>query len=266
MTTLFTGVICKKNLRGVAFLEDLNVVFLAGMTALAAAITPWILVPAAFIEVVCMIVVPGTSWYEKRMETLQRPKDLPLLGLMIAGIFIITIFGFGVHRWFPDLLSHSQSWEFGALCWTATFVFYYWYRLGAVAENAFKLAAILVLMLLPGLTGAAGLFLWLDKHDTAPNRYHFLHVICVAMIGVVLLGTDLMLDRHSARPRQKRQLYESAWVADVPIVAAFVVLIGFAALHSTADCRDKNCPDLLLSGAATFQLTASNVLFSWKAC
>ena len=248
------------NIRLSAFLEDLNLVFLTASAALALSVNAWILLPTALLELVYLGIFAKGSWYQAHRENSQD-RDLYLLTLMMIGTFIITMFGFGVHRWIPQL-THSQSWELGALSWTGIFALYYWFRLDScVNDKAFKFAGLFVLLVLPGLNLAAGYFLLSDRHSGREGHLspHFLHVICVALIGLLLLGTDWMIARNSKTVRTKRQMYESVWMADVPIVAAFVVLIGFALLHQ--DCGDKDCPDLLLSGAVTFQLIASNVMF-----
>ena len=249
----------KRNLFKSAVLEDLNLVFLTAVFALAAALGAMVLAAGLALEVVYLAVLPGRAWYRASVEH-RNHRDVPLLLLMMAGTLIILFFGFGLHQRLPAL-THSQSWELGALCWTAVFGLYYWFRLGDISnQNAFRLAGLLILTLLPALNLIAAAFLWYDKQGEEHSLpFHFLHVICVALIGVVLLLTDWMLARYSKRVEQKRALYESVWVADIPIVAAFMVLIGFAALHQP--CGDKDCPDLLLSGAITFQLIASNVLF-----
>ena len=262
MITLLQGDVRRVNIHLSAFLEDLNLVFLTAAITLGFAVNAWIFVPAAALELIYLAVFAASPWYRAHAKS-SEDRDIPLLALMVVGTFIITIFGFGIHRWFPSL-THSQSWEFGALSWTGVFAFYYWFRLDSgVNDKALKFAGLFVLLFLPLLNISAGYFLWRDRQPGQEHSlpFHFLHVICVGLIGVLLLITDWMLARTSRTHRQKRQMYESVWMADVPIVVAFVVLISFAALHLRQDCGDRDCPDLLLSGAITFQLIASNVMF-----
>jgi len=168
------------------------------------------------------------------------------LGIVsLLGITVIGCFGFGVHHlgWLARLhlsgLDHEQGWEVAAILWTAVAANYYFNNqptsVGRIRTVAYLLCLGAIL---------AFVTLWTVTADAASTKQP-LHLVLVTGIAVILVVVDVVLGKWDAL------------VADVPMLIAFVVLIAFVFCHA----NESENPGTLISGAITFQLIVSSVLF-----
>ncbi|SRR5712692_1491849 len=176
--------------------------------------------------------------------------DRSLLIPILFGVVIIILFGFEMDRDpFGLKLKHWQSWELGALLWTAVFALYYAFKFPFVQTDLInRLVNLCVLVVLPVLAFTGGYFLLVSPK-------HFWHVLAVLAIGVLLLATDFLLYKYHVG-EQKKAFLECVLIADVPVVCAFLVLLPYVFLHEHEEERE-----VFFSGAVSFQLIVSNILF-----
>ncbi len=147
------------------------------------------------------------------------------------------------------LLTHSESWEVGALLWTLLFVIYYGSTFPFTQnERVDRFLGFLVYFVLPGAIIASFLFLLLW-------RIHSLHVMFVVFTVTVLMVIDFTFSMYHTGEK-KKQFQESVLLADLPVVIAFVILIFYHLLHQHAKGLE-----VFFGGVISFQLLASNVIF-----
>jgi hypothetical protein len=197
----------------------------------------------------------------QRASATRSDKDNQdwLLNITIyAGALIILVFGGCTHflNYLGWNLQHSESWELGALLWTALFVVYYFYTLELVGQSRIDKAIMVFLVLIVVLTFLAWMSLLEWRHQT-------LHVLSVTGIGIFLMLTDLLLSKY--HKNNKLAFRQSFWIAGVPMVIAYVVLDVYMCsdtlLHKTLLHTNVESPEVFFSGAISFQLLASNVIF-----
>ncbi|MEK6409795.1 MAG: hypothetical protein AABN34_22955 [Acidobacteriota bacterium] len=200
---------------------------------------------------------------QTRPEAKQIDKERPDLWLSItigAGAVIIIIFGFFMHllKMLGWNLQHSESWEVGALSWTALFVVYYFLTLKLAKKDGPDKTIMLFLLLIVAFTVIAGisLLLW-------PN--HYWHAFSVTMVGTFLMLTDRLLAKYHRSPTDRRAFRLSYLLAGVPMVIAYLVLdayvVGDWLVHRILLHTEVENPEVFFSGAISFQLLVSNVIF-----
>lgn len=201
---------------------------------------------------------PQTQPDAKRSD--KRRQDLWLSITIGAGAVIIIIFGFCLHLlnalgW---NLQHSQSWEVGALSWTALFVVYYFVTLKLTKKDGPDKTIMLFLLLIVAFTVIAGisLLLW-------PN--HYWHAFSVTAVGTFLMLTDWLLAKYHGNRNDRKAFRESYLLAGVPMVIAYLVLdayvVGDWLVHIVLLHTEVENPEVFFSGAISFQLLVSNVIF-----
>ena len=187
-------------------------------------------------------------------------QDLLLDVTIYAGSVIIFVFGGCTHllNYFGWNLRHSESWELGALLWTALFVFYYFYTLKLVGKNKPDKAIMVFLLLIVIMTFLAweSLLQW---------RNQMVHVPSVTGIGVFLMLTDRLLSKYARNKTERNAFLQSYWLTGVPMVIAYIALDAYlcsdVVLHQEFLHTDIESPEVFFSGAISFQLLASNVIF-----
>ena len=90
-----------------------------------------------------------------------------------------------------------------------------------------------------------------------------LHVLSVTVVGATLMVTDGLLARGLRPGREKKEYRDSFWIAGVPTVFAYLVLVVYlvsGTLYQGLAQKDE-APEIFMSGAISFQLLASNIVF-----
>lgn len=191
----------------------------------------------------------------------DKVKQDKLLDITIyVGAVIIFVFGGCMHllNYFGWNLQHSESWELGALLWTALFVVYYFFTLKLVGKNKPDKTIMVFLLAIVGLTVVAwvSLLRW---------RHQIVRVLSVTGIGLFLMLTDRLLSKYQTNKTDRRAFRQSYLLAGVPMVIAYVVLnvylVSDILLHRVFLHNDIEDPEVFFSGAISFQLLASNVIF-----
>lgn len=149
-------------------------------------------------------------------------------------------------------LTHSQGWELGALIWNVGFG--RWFYRNVPLPNDERLIRIMLFRISWWIFWCTLFAIvsiwWLDNT----------HIFFVCGIALVYWWTDRMLATNLADPQQRGNFQECYWLADIPIVAAFVVLVLYQ-LFRFFDPHDESL-HMFFSGAISFQLIASNVIFA----
>lgn len=243
-----------------AVFETANLIYLT-ILGVAAFLTsdPWLLAAGATAELIYLIWSSRSTVYENRIRTRAARNargveslDRCLLIVSVAGIVVILFFGYGKHllshRW--PYLTHAGGWEAGAIGWTCLFLFYYAVKfvrgVGRNISGAFLFVvfffALLVLLRLA----------WISIGEHSPG----LHVIYVLLIGLCFTGMDLWSSREHAEPKERALSTASLVWADIPMVAAFIILLVYLWTHADAEHQD-----VFVSGVISCQLVISNVVF-----
>jgi formate-dependent nitrite reductase membrane component NrfD len=91
------------------------------------------------------------------------------------------------------------------------------------------------------------------------------HVLSVTGIGTFLMLTDRMLSKYHRNKQDRRAFRDSYLLAGVPMVIAYGVLDAYLVsdllVHRIILHTDVEKPEGFLSGAISFQLLISNVIF-----
>jgi hypothetical protein len=174
--------------------------------------------------------------------------DRLLLVVTVAGFVLILFFGFGKHllnnRW--SNLSHSEGWEAGAIMWTGLFLIYYVFKFKATGKFSDKFIIILI--------SCCGTLLLIRAWNTMGQPRG--HILAVLGIGACLFTIDLINAIFHEIPRERMRSRESLFWADIPIMAAVVVLGIYLWAHP-----DTENPDVFVSGVISCQLLMSNAFF-----
>ena len=180
-------------------------------------------------------------------------RRLDLLLMTLAGILIVVLLIVkmdSLNDYFGVAFEHSEWWEVGSILWTALFVIYYFLRLRLTGKvGVDKLVFALLLLGIVGST--VGAFAYLQSHH---YRAHFL---CVAGISCLFLIIDTLLYRHHTNHEYKTDYLQSCLLADGPESFALALLGIYLFLH----WGHVSTLEAFLSGAISFQLLASNVIF-----
>lgn len=188
---------------------------------------------------------------------------------LLAGAVVVSVFGFSVDSinkllaWGPlnrllgwgthEPLTHQQGWELGALVWSIAFATWF-YMTFPVPQSALlmRLIPFLILVVMGGLFVLNAAFVLILKNETG-------HVLSILSIGVVFLVIDLIL-AFRADERHKKEFWGSVFIADIPIVGGMAVLALYQIVHSRS--VEEAEMHSFVSGAVSFQLIFSNVLFA----
>lgn len=150
-----------------------------------------------------------------------------------------------------------ESWEVGALVWNALFAIYFYWKVPPT--NNLIVEKITPVIIFCGVILFTGLALrTLLSHDA------FQHVLYVLFIGVLFLLVDAVHARFQKSPRHKQEFLQCLLLADLPMVPAFAVLVfyqGYFA-HIVQDKDVVKNLEVFLSGAISFQLLASTLIFA----
>jgi len=198
-------------------------------------------------------------------ERVER-KNLALDAMIVSGAIIIITFGLGTD-WFDtlrlndlfgrlgfDLRHHWKSWEFGALLWTLLFVIYYFVTVELDTKKHRAMVRVSLILLFASTLVAAVSLLYLNRP--------FLHVISITGVGLFLMSTDGLLAQYLTPGTRKTEFWDSFLIAGIPTVCAYFVLLIYLALDSLHNKPSKiENPEIFISGAISFQLLASNVIF-----
>jgi cation transport ATPase len=202
-------------------------------------------------------------------RTENNNKDRWLNITIVAGAIIIFVFGYGLHLFqylgIKTNLQHWESWELGALLWTVLFILYYFATLKLVNKNKTDKVIIVFLFLVFILTGSAwaSLLYWHSWH----NQFSvYIHVFSVTGIGTFLMLIDRLVSKYHHNAQDKKAFRESFLLAGVPTVIAYAALDLYLItdglvwhrwiLHTPPENQE-----VFLSGAISFQLLVSNVIF-----
>jgi hypothetical protein len=212
----------------------------------------WLLVPAAVVEGAYLSILCRTNRYRRRvterfaMDPLD-PLDIILLLVLVAGFTVIAFFGFCKHllnQPFPKL-THTETWELGAIIWTLLFFVYYVLKL-QLTKRAIDKTILSIIFAGAGFLGGALYYL----------QNPLLHVIMIFFSAVCLMSVDWLLSIYHNNEIEKKLSLHSLVVADLPVVFAFSVLMFYIVIHP-----DSDHPEVFLSGAISYQLLISNALF-----
>ena len=185
-----------------------------------------------------------------------------LMFSLVFGAVVIMMFGFGADRLdslrvsygFHYKITNWKGWEMGALFWNLAFAaWFYWTFKFPSSQRLVKVIPLFVILGIGVLTA-------LDLYTLVIEPNSRLHIISVLGIGLVFLLVDFMLSRYHDDPNEQQTYFESMLVADLPVAGAFFVLLFF--LLSYADVNEERDMEIFFSGAISFQLIASNVLFA----
>ena len=208
------------------------------------------------VEVVYLVLASlPTRYKEKRRIALDRAfqrgeygYDRLLLVVTVAGFVVILFFGFGKHllnhQW--PYLSHAEDWEAGAIIWTGLFLVYYVVKFKVTGKVWDKVVMIPVCCL--------GTLLLIRAWNTMGKPHD--HVLAVLGIGACLSFIDLINWLFHEIPRERMRSRESLFWADIPIMAAVLVLYFYLWVHP-----DTESPEVFVSGVISCQLLMSNTFF-----
>jgi hypothetical protein len=196
----------------------------------------------------------------------ERNKNLALNAMIVSGVVIIITFGLGTD-WFDalklnalfghlgfDLRHHWKSWEFGALSWTLLFVVYYFITVELDTKKHRAMVRVSLILLFVSTVVAVASLLYMERP--------FVHVISITGVGLFLMSTDGLLAQYLTPGTRKTEFWDSFWIAGVPTVSAYFVLLIYLGLDSLHNKPSKiENPEIFISGAISFQLLASNVIF-----
>jgi hypothetical protein len=179
--------------------------------------------------------------------------------VMLAGIVIL--FGFENEQVEPVVrrifgkechVNNYACWELGALVWNAVFAIYFYLKV-PTTDNLLveKFTPLAVLVGVGGFTFMALRTLVLADD---PGQ----HVFYVLLIGIVFLIVDMIHARKQKEARDRFEFVQCLLLADLPTVPALAVLYYFQ--QSRPGELDKL--DIFLSGAISFQLIASTLIFA----
>jgi hypothetical protein len=177
--------------------------------------------------------------------------------MAVSGAMLIFCFGFGADwGWMQSLavhvlgtqLSHSESWELGAITWSLLFGGYYYLTFPFLPRDRINRLVLLLLSLgTVTLCGAAGY-----------SIHSPMHFVFVLAIGILFCMTDFILFWWHSGIRRKMFL-ETLWVADAPMISGLLTLFCFQIYHRHL-ARTVEM-EVFLAGAISFQLIVSNVVF-----
>ena len=197
----------------------------------------------------------------------ERRRKLALNAMILSGLLVIFTFGFCTARfdaWKINALfgyfgftvdHHWKSWELGALLWTFIFVFYYFLTVEFNVQKHKVMVRLSLICLGASTLVAAASLLYLNRP--------LLHVLSVTVVGATLMVTDGLLARGLRPGREKKEYRDSFWIAGVPTVFAYLVLVVYlvsGTLYQGQAQKDE-APEIFMSGAISFQLLASNIVF-----
>ena len=197
----------------------------------------------------------------------ERKRNLALNAMILSGLAIIITFGFCSARFDAWKLNaffhhlgftvehHWKSWELGALLWTFIFVFYYFLTVSFDVQKHKVMVRLSLLCLGISTLVAAASLLYLNRP--------LLHVLSVTLVGATLMLTDGLLARGLRPGKEQKEYRDSFWIAGVPTVFAYLVLVVYlvsVSLYQGQVQKDEN-PEIFMSGAISFQLLASNIVF-----
>src|SRR5262249_31902654 len=177
--------------------------------------------------------------------------------MAVSGALLIFCFGFGADwKWMKQLvyevlgmqLTHSESWELGAITWSLLFGGYYYLTFPFLPKD--RVNRLILLALSVGtvtLCAAAGYSLRRPVHFTF-----------VLAIGILFCVIDFILFWWHIGERHKMFL-ETLWVADAPMIAGLLTLFCFQ-IYSKHVVETSEM-QIFLAGAISFQLIVSNVVF-----
>ena len=186
---------------------------------------------------------------ERSFERGEYGLDRVLLVVTVAGFVIILFFGFGKHLlnhpW-PHL-SHAEGWEAGAIWWTGLFLIYYGVKFGATGNIVVDKLIIAIIIWLDT---------WLLRRAWETMGKADEHLPVVLGIGLCFCFIDFLSQKYHPIPRERKRSRESLYWADIPMVAAVVVLYAYLWVH-----RDTESPDVFVAGVISCQLLMSNAVF-----
>jgi len=172
--------------------------------------------------------------------------------MVALGSFIIFVFGFGADRlagWGCHF-THFEGWELGGALWSFLFAFYYLYRYSFTGQqNVDKVVLIIVFCIFVSTVVAVVVIIYLHNY--------ILHVAIMSTIVYVFLIADFLVARYHTDEPQRKAFAESFWVADVPVILGFLVLLAYALSHP----RCAEDLPVFFSGAISFQLLVSHSIF-----
>jgi len=237
-----------------AFLESANLV------ALSILVVPSILTQDSLLiilgmalEAVYLTCATWSSNFEKRLQArLQHdidPLDRVLLVVCVAGFVAILFFGFGKHLLSHPrpYLTHAEGWEAGAIIWTGLFLFYYFAKFNLPGNMLWNKLIIIVFSV------AGWKLLDLAWHSM---KSPLIHVFWVFLISACFLIIDFVIWKKHPLPKEQHLSKTSFYWADVPMVIAFIVLLGYLWMH-----KDTENPEVFVSGVVACQLLISNSIF-----
>ncbi|MEK6409796.1 MAG: hypothetical protein AABN34_22960 [Acidobacteriota bacterium] len=191
------------------------------------------------------------------------------LGLLA---FVVGIFGFGTDllnlglSWLFNTIfesnlnlhiEHAEGWELGAITWSVGFTLWFYWKFQLVEKSPATNKKIILLLLwaIPSAALLAVVTIWWP-----PDSSYSLHVFFVLVISSIFALVDRILSKHHKGMREKLLFEQSFWLADVPALVAFAIL----AVYQIFQFYQKAPEDLRLfmSGAVSFQLIASTVIFA----
>lgn len=180
-----------------------------------------------------------------------------LLNLGLSWIFGAIFEPFGIH-WNPQV-EHAEGWELGAIFWSVGFTlwFYWTFQLVKNAPATNKKIILLLLWAIPASAALAVLTIWWPRESTLPVS---VHIFPVFVISFTFASVDKILSKHHKDARQKRLFEDTYLLADIPAVVAFAVLAVYQIFQN---CQSP--PEdlrLFVSGAVSFQLIASTIIFA----
>lgn len=210
----------------------------------------------AAVEVVYLVLASlPTRYREKRRVALERAfqrgeygLDRLLLVVTVAGFAVILFFGFGKHllNHVRPYLSHAEGWEAGAIIWTGLFLIYYVVKFKVTGKVWDKIVIVPI--------SCFGTLLLIRAWNTMGQPHD--HVLAVLGIGACLFFIDLINALFHEIPRERMRSRESLFWADVPIMAAVLVLYVYLLVHP-----DTENPEVFVSGVISCQLLMSNTFF-----
>lgn len=182
--------------------------------------------------------------------------------VLLAGIVIV--FGFQdslvtpvVRKTFGQKcrMNSFASWELGALVWNAVFAIYFYLKVPLTEKRwVERFTSVAVLFGVGGSTFMALLTLLTDDATKAAQ-----HVFYVLLIGIVFLVIDGLHAVMQKDRRQRREFEQCLLLADLPMVPALAVLCYYQHVRGMGDVEKL---DIFLSGAISFQLIASTLIFA----
>jgi len=202
----------------------------------------------------------ASLWKPFRELLARRPPaedslDLVLLGVSVAGLVVISFFGFGKHLMTNRFttLTHAEGWEGGAILWTTLFGFYY--LLKARMTKRLELEKFFVI----GFGAFGGWLLWRAWHSMKMPTEHLEYLLWIAVVFATIDLLQFSIYRRPGEPdpkNEKGRSWLSFWWADLPMLLSFFILWGYLKIHT-----DAEDPKVFVSGVVACQLLFSNTVF-----